>query len=692
MGRQRLLTELRDTHIDAFLMQHDADPEKVKLIVQDIIKERLHRPSIVNEVSSGSSSYYTKQEDFIDFIDKNANNLITPSGSIYYNDRNPSVLCQYVQDKKQFRKKAKAQMLKCAAEQDELGEAIAYATQTSAKINLNSVPGAFGALGNFLSDKGNYNAITSSCRTLIAYSYTTAEELLAGNFALYKKHHVINHMRLLKKYCPSATVINSCINKFGLYVPTREDLFEFFLDTLHNYSRMRDVEWLHNLINRLQQHEVVFMYYYNNLHHLLRKNTAMAKDLLKRSVCKDTLDTTGIQGTTDEIYSLDGDLAILVAIIMREEIKVKHFSKLPESQPEVAKRYIAMARQLKCGIDRLNEIMNVFVYTDVPFQSINTKREMIRKAVPVSDTDSVIFTVKDWVEWYTGSIFGFDNQEAYDVAAFMVYQLTKVNEHSLYKHSATIGVREANRRIMSMKNEFAFLVLMVYPTKKTYASLMAIQEGVFFDEPQLDLKGLALRSSELCDDAAAAVETFIKDTILGRVMKGGLDCNEIIQDVVKYERKIYDTCMAGDGKYLKIVAIKIDDDYKDVRHTQGYAKAWDFIFKGVEEAITPPAKVKVVQLRKKGITKEYLSWLSSKYPKIHKNLKAYLDEYGKLPTYICINSEKIPEALIPLINIREIIHFCCKPMYLTLARVNIHLGLMKKSLLMSDVYGEPLDV
>ena len=88
-----------------------------------------------------------------------------------------------------------------------------------------------------------------------------------------------------------------------------------------------------------------------------------------------------------------------------------------------------------------------------------------RDIVPFSDTDSTTATLKGWVEWYTGTIIE-SSKESYQISALCIYWLTTVIRGVLHKFSIAHGAHEKYADIMKMKNEFLYIVQILYKAKK----------------------------------------------------------------------------------------------------------------------------------------------------------------------------------------------------------------------------------
>ena len=76
-------------------------------------------------------------------------------------------------------------------------------------------------------------------------------------------------------------------------------------------------------------------------------------------------------------------------------------------------------------------------------------------------------------------------------------------------------------------------------------------------------------------------------------------------------------------------------------------------------------------------------------PEIYERFKGWYDSLSSIPAKLITNPtlEHIPEELVPLINIREVVYTNMKPVYLALSRINISPGPDDQKMLFMDYAG-----
>ena len=165
-------------------------------------------------------------------------------------------------------------MLKAKAAGDKTNEMRHYYAQTLIKINVNSLPGNYGSPYSIFYNKPNYNAITSSGRALIGYANSMIEAVLGGNFAWFSiaelTMHLVSH---LSKGIDSARVAD-VMNRYGLKWVTKDDLLNFYKETMRRYRIWEDAEFAQpsRIISSMTNEEVQFFWYFQNLRHVIMGN------------------------------------------------------------------------------------------------------------------------------------------------------------------------------------------------------------------------------------------------------------------------------------------------------------------------------------------------------------------------------------------------------------------------------------
>lgn len=668
------------------------DKSKITNFIKQIVIEKITRPKVtyIQYPSYGNSKVVTS--DLLDLIHKHASNIITPNGCIYLSqDKKISTISKMIDAKLSERKAVKKKMLKAAAEGNSvLADSYNY-LQATIKINLNSLPGGYGSAYNLFYDKGNYNAITATARAFIAQAYTNTEELLGGNFVWFDEEELINHIIIHTRTMPPTEQINHCVNKYKLKTPSVDELFGFYLNTIHRYDNRTKLSIVKSILQNLSQEEITYLYYFNNLRHLIIGNSEIFLPIIKNMFKPESVDVfktnhSELNVTKDTIYDLDGDLVIVLSVAFNKWLEGNQIYDLPQKDPELAIKLGWAGKHLEEQLNYFNDMMKTFVFNPCVVQRGNIRKHMLRNTVVISDTDSVIYTAKDWSLWYTENGLH-ASIESDQIGGLITFWLTKAIAEVLHKSSVAQGAVGKYAFDIQMKNEFTYPTLILFDLKKTYAGIKSIQEGVVFSKPKTDIKGGNLRSSDICK----ATTDFNKDLIVNKIlipaMHGPLSATELINTVVKFEQTIKQKLKAGDPEYLKVVSIKYEREYAiPLSSNYFYYMGWRDIFEEKYGEIRVPTKVNIVPIISPTIS--YWEWLENKDPDIYKKMVEFKNKYKKLPSAFAINplNNKIPEELIPIIDIRGIIYHNVRATYRTLDRLKIGIGNENKKMLLSDMY------
>lgn len=739
--RPRLLETWKEQVACYISLKYNVPKEKAIEVAKKIGAKRYKPLCAIVEETKTDCQPIIKGVDLASWFDKQADNIITPSGSVYcQHTKKTGTIIDMLLEFLARRKREKKLMLKCKAAGDTTGQLIHYYAQTLTKIFINALPGNFGSPYSIFYDKCNYNAITSCGRSLIAYAYTEIEAVLGGNFMWLTIDDLRMHIISQLHAGIDEDKVKSVMTHHGLAWKTKEDLMEFYTkelkiynvytDYMHKYddsvrhSRMKsNLEYNHldrtaksvdivsyaknnkheagdlakimELVWKLNDVQVQYFYYFENFRHIVMDNT----DIFKKRF-KDMFDYDLIQQDDnvdpEELFNIDGALVIMCNVAFNKyvdpgdsEIQVYD---LPKKRPDLAKRFVCIAKHVASKLEELNDILEVFVYTKLCRQNIENQQLLYRQSSVVSDTDSVIFTVKDWVEWYTGSIYSID-EDAYNVAMLMVYWITKAVAHAMYKFSEAHGARGKYRHTIAMKNEFLYPVMIQADVKKHYAGVITVQEGVILPKPDIDIKGGQFRGSKVPKIALKFAEEFSGDLAMDIYRKGQVDPHEVVDRIRQFEKRIYDDLQNGLTDWYTALSVKTKDKYANPMGSAWYYYyVWQKVFAPKYGDIVPPLKTPGVPLEKP--TESYWSWLREQDMDIYKrwtHLLSINDENGTLhkwPSYMAINpiGGKVPPELIPLISVKKIIKDAVMPCHLLLRQIPINCGFDEDENLFSEIY------
>lgn len=590
----------------------------------------------------------------LDYIDKTKPYVITPRGTAFKRaDCQSSHLRKNVEKKKALRKRDKNAMLEYESKGDLANASLKDGEQLGRKANVNSIFGNAGSPYSFLYDLACFNSITSMARACIILGYSHTERLLQGSYYVPTEDHVINYITYNIRFCPSEEKILGLIEKYDLHFPTPEDVYNMFNYNYQKYT-FRDLSpAVEDLINNLRGHERAFIYYAGNLKSLVIGNEDKFKPWINNFyVDFSSVDIEGIK--PEDIYKEDEDLLILIGVNYAKEFNMEYFYNLPKSNPEAARRVVGVARAMTEKLNALSDLFNTFINVESEFHYIIDHKNIQRETVVGSDTDSVIFTTKNWIEWYTGKTIL--DKDAYKVNSLVVYWLTKSIIKVLDILCRNRNVTEEDSPRLYMKNEFLYETYFSSPIKKHYYGLQIVKEGRHLPKPKVDIKGLQYKNSTLPYITCRVSKQLLHDTMVDLGKNGILETSSYIARALDYEQVVFKSLYRGRLEYVPVMSVKSEEEYADANKSIYFNYSmWQGLFAekyGDVQLSNKNPIIPLVSLTPKNI-EQYIKDkdLCAKFKELmlHHGKK----ELKRLP--LPANLSKIPEELRDLMDIRKIV-------------------------------------
>lgn len=699
--RPKMVQMCHDQYV-AFLQKKypEDDPEKIKAFVTRKLKSSMRVPTVDITRQTSIGNFIREQIPLsLHLIRDVANRIISPSGSVYkLPTEHESFLRITIGSKKAERSRHKKIMLKYKEEGDNLQESIANYLQSSAKVTNNSFAGALNSPYNILYCKPNFAATTSISRQSVKCGYSHIELFLGGNIFITSYDDVVNYcLRQIEE--ADLQVIEHVVEKYGLTIPSAEDVHTFFMDAISNYVFIPPEHLIRAFIGTLSRAERCAVYYTGCFKHLLTLNGELFKPYFRNM-----FDVSDVEPYTgDDLKGMlkgDGDVRMMVQSLhyqvlgQDEEGRNLNPQKAYEVNQEGLRQFIGIEQHFVTYINQMREVFETFLRPKTDVARMHEHPAMVRTNTLISDTDSAIFTTQNIVEWYAGRI-SFD-PEAFAINAFAVFSVVKSLEHRFARLSCGFGMVGDDIYGINMKNEFFMVALMRANIKKTYASLNLFQEGKILPTPKLDIKGVQLRDSKLSPNTVKETESFISDLFKDVLKEGSISGFDYLRRVRRFELEIYQSIMRGERTYLKTDPIKDPSEYeKDpMSSSYFYYDLWTKVFTPEYDSITIPTKCYVLPLKMNGKIlndPHWLEMLRKESPSVHRKLLDYMAELKKskrtvsrlmLPPSIA----SIPEVLKPVMNIREIIYTNCKPLYLCLQAIGFAYNYGPDQFLVADFF------
>lgn len=315
--------------------------------------------------------------------------------------------------------------------------------------------------------------------------------------------------------------------------------------------------------------------------------------------------------------------------------------------------------------DDLTSLWNIveeFVFYNYgTFDRIKILKTIKRKAVITVDTDSNFLNLEPFYKFVqkqaSFEIKDDDDQMTFKIISVMAFFLGNVIASAFAKYTEQCNVPEPQRPIIAMKNEFLMKRVLLTSRKKNYASVVLLQEGVEVpEEDQLDIKGLTIKKSNVNRNVGKYLQDILELDILAAPQ---INTVEVLQKLEALENQIRDSFLRGETTYMTPMKANGIESYKtpfQMAQIRG-ALAWNAVYP--TNSINFPAQMNVVKLTADSIDK--LAPIYESHKEVYQALKAEvfdnkdLGKYGLTIWAMPKNAEKIPDWVIPFIDVETII-------------------------------------
>lgn len=549
--------------------------------------------------------------------------------------------------------------------------------QAKKKEDINSISGAMSIATTPMANRSGHSTLTSVCRTATAFANANTERLFMGRRHLWNYESVIDNITGILAYV-NLEKAKEIIDKFGFHYVTPDELYESLKYSWDSYMRSPYTEnRIKQFIDTLSPLECSTYLYMGDFYHLRKYNDTWVRNHIDKLMKFQTLPPVSAEETKAELKSVDEFFLPLLSITLSGMIgTLSPFD--PKHEGTDYYGYIgAYSKYLRETMGETAEYYDFFWRN--PFIPAETALfpEVHRRAVLGGDTDSTLLTSYQWIDWYCGTREV--NKETMTVAGIMIFYLSVIVKHTLAHVSGIIGVEERYIHNMKMKNEFFFDTFAVSNRTKHYASTSTVCEGILQREPEILLKGVALKNSKA---RAEIIEAFHNTMVsaMERIAKGEkIDVEQVIDDIAKIEASIYESIMHGSTEYLTTRSIKVKDAYAKPESSD-YAnyELWEEVFapKYGHAGEPPYLGVRIsMELPNKTVVNSWLDSLSDQI--VADRFRKYMESRNRkgiasliLPYDVVVTSG-IPDELKPIVNARKIIFANMEQFYIYLEMFNL---------------------
>lgn len=602
--------------------------------------------------------------------------IMAPTMTVYdREDRNPSILSEYTNDRIEERKVYKGNMFRASQSGDTVAESIADSQQSSCKIDANSLSGAHNSEHTILFIKSAHSTLTSTCRMATAYANANNEKFIQGNRHYWRPDVVYNNIASI---CNQVNLedIDRIVNDYKLVYPTTDQTMQC-IERSTSYYWTSDVHMgkIRQYVSGLTPTERAAFVYIGDLYHLAIFNPEQVRVLFDRFI---KTPETHVDNPDELLSNIDDDTKVYLSVVMQEAFRGRGFKDIKKDAPE---QWQLLARQLvgfQSALEDYEPLIKVLWASPVAPASAAVLPDAIRRSVIAGDTDSTIFTVQWWVYWYQGKIDF--NEEAYRIAATVAYFTSQMVVHLLAMMSGNMGVSKPNLFRLAMKNEFCFPVFVPTNRSKHYFAFQLAKEGNVFKELKMELKGAELRSAQTPASIKELEIELIDDIMKGVITKNSINAEEVLFRVAKIEHQIRRDIKNQSAVWFRTRQVKDKETYTnpDSSIWQWYGM-WNEVFGPKYGEVEPPPYMAVsfkVAAKNKSEIQEWLD--SIKDVAVRDRLQSWLAKKNKtqlaeimLPLPV-ISRVGVPDELIEGANLAKVINTIMSPFYIILETLGFY--------------------
>lgn len=542
--------------------------------------------------------------------------------------------------------------------------------QNALKIFNNAQSGAMSSGGTSLANKSGHTTLTSTTRCLTSTVNIFNEKLICGNRLL------LTYDKTMELFISTLEVANreliqSVINKYELSYATVPQLMSMVRRCSYYYFRNeKHLKLIEEYLSKLTPLDLTILLCNTDLVGLTETNrkfiTAFLDDWIHIPEFPENIDENQYPKPSN------GDYYNLCVFKLGSDFSKGQLHYLNKYHLDLEEKY--------------EDFINAFFKTPIPPSGIYSVGEMVREAVPVSDTDSSVYSLDSLTK-----TFNYTGDKVRVFTGVMGYFIRNIAVDQHGRLSKNMNVSNKYARTLTMKPEYSWSASFTCLISKHYWSLEVMVEGVLNKEKILESKGVNIKGSK----APALIKEFREKLMMSTLeaAESGkyLDPSELLFNVAEMERAVIEDTLGGSPVWLEANTIKSGEVYSNEDSSvYYYHKLWEEVFAekyGRSEALPYRAyKVPLVTTNKTKYNELLASMsesdLGKRLAKFSETARDTLAMFY-IPMEIA-QHDGLPKEMIPHIDTRTLISQNLKSVYIILETLGLHILNDKVTRLISD--------
>lgn len=593
-------------------------------------------------------------------------NIIVPTLTTYTSRaQDKSMLSEFVFEVVARRKIAKKEAHKAKAAGNMLLATHKDNEQNVLKTYANSLSGTFGLEACILYNPSNHSALTSLTRTITSLANANNERIIAGNRYYPRPKDVLNNIVYITTYSNAQQIGDVC-QQLGLHLPTVEETVRVlkYSSDLYFYDNGYYEQFIIPYLQRLSPAQRASICYTGDLYHLRQFNPEFVMGIVK-SLIRKVEATEHIEGVADKLYAMDENFVFFIHHIFFNELKGKgkdyndpvlKNTLLPES-------IYLTACNTEVALRKYQAFFNCFFMSPIlPVNSFRLKN-MRRRVIVLSDTDSTCFTMDEWVKWFRGGKFHIDD-ETIALGGLISFFASQAIVNLLRTLSRNLNIDKDLIDKLGMKNEYLWLAHAPAEVSKHYYAYTVLQEGTVLTKEEIETKGVHLKNSTVpkfvIDDGKAMMKEILETVSSNKELK----FTHFLKRVTDMEKMIIESVKRGESVFLKRSKINNEGAYalEAAKSPYGRHLFWNEVF-GPNYGEFPAPPYSVIKLPTIVTSKTALrEWIESfPDPAMKERMQNWCLRNNKqdLPTLYLnedfVAGNGIPQILLDVVDISRIV-------------------------------------
>lgn len=649
----------------------------------ELIKLKIKETKLVNPIvrfnhQQPNSDFLEETVKLTDYLKdiKDNNEVVAPSFTTYKQPKDePSVHSDFLKFNVGRRKENKTLAFKY--KQDNMKEKEIFHTtlQMVMKTFNNAMSGGYASKSTVLYNPSAHATLTSTTRCLSSIGNAISESVITGNKHFRNPEIVYNYITAIISNCKK-DLIESTLSLYKLTTPTVDNVMDMIVENIKYYWRSEIIEAdIKDYLSCLEGYELAAILYTNDMHNVRLLNDNFCRVMI------DQLIESKTDITEDPVYltkSAEG-VEILSKIINSELIKGMNIDYKELKGTELMSTLASTAKNICDVLMKYKMFFRCFFTSDILPISIAYIKDMLRKCIVLSDTDSTCGAYQEWVNWYFGKIDF--SSKAISVASAIMTIVTQSMDHNIKVFTKNMNIDPDRVETLKMKNEFYWNVFVPTNVSKHYFANTCIQEGNVYREPDLELKGVHLIGSAVDQSYVKEIHKMIKDINLKLSTEGKISIYPYIEKIANMEKSIIEKIKSGSIDVYSKTNIKDPSSYKQSEEESAYWHhlLWENVFSAKYGSPGKPpymvAKIPLTIDSNKKLT-DFLS--SIKDDGIKFKLAAFLLKSDKKslgtfrPPVLIAAAKGIPEEFTPYIDINRVVQDNLKSGYMVLEALGFY--------------------